>query len=951
MASKRDPLAELEGVAQCEELNAMFKSAFSSLQLIEPWREANIDHPRLQQIIQKIQGYTTVYFEAIRTSINTSQDGYWFSCDALELSSYLLDPETGPNDFQEYIEEMKIKANAAYRDSMTTLNKFRDVRKGLTEITKSIPREALVVPDGILEPFNRLLASQMGGERGFSLEIAIKEHKLEVLDMDKLLDDVDKFADWWSRKGLMLKAAERNASDLRSCKERLRVDMMQKRYTRIRDEYKQYEVQASLRLSIITDRFNDIYILQLFSFGAIIHKVRKLSRQKIQRDMIYLTREYKPNLGKTVTELGEDVYRMMLSLHEFQKALGGTNSSSFARVRKELKDQWEILRTCLQKCQKFALGVATIKNGFKEATRADLTNFLDSMRASAGEIQGISSTLKKFDMSSAFSKGRNSDGSATEIILFSTEGLQNDNLKSFVIDLMGVNKSLSEMDMALLRIKASIDILSQFWDNIYKRCDHLVKRLRVSRVPVETSIAKHTSVTWCNYREAIDKAVTSITNTHHAILMELCNYILDPDLSQNDRQDFSSGLERDSETSRDSFSETLARFADIRQSLNTFVDHIPKEVILNDRDFSRYFTRFYALSSSGANQGDSRVDVAIAGLRCEVSDMTTLSKAIDKFKRWCKEVEGTMKMAECSVNALSTEGSSEGGEQLRTAWGSVLKEYEYYKSLIVKIHDHWLEDISAATPNALASLEVSSPRRILNSIVYNAFKCMQIIEPWRRASSNNPALSKVILDICQFSSNYYDAIDISIDTAQNGYQFSDDVIELCGFLLNETIDIEELREYIDDMKSKAQDAWEECTAALTKFRKVRQDLLEIMKRVPKEVLEVDTTKPSIRIPCFGEQAGEERDMGLVDAVSELDLAIIDLGTLSTSVDRFVNWWADMETVLRNMEEKGSDLQPKKNKLRVRQLRKTWTGVREDYKQYKKKIIQLQDYYSSQLSDS
>lgn len=513
MASKRDPLAELEGVAQCEELNAMFKSAFSSLQLIEPWREANIDHPRLQQIIQKIQGYTTVYFEAIRTSINTSQDGYWFSCDALELSSYLLDPETGPNDFQEYIEEMKIKANAAYRDSMTTLNKFRDVRKGLTEITKSIPREALVVPDGILEPFNRLLASQMGGERGFSLEIAIKEHKLEVLDMDKLLDDVDKFADWWSRKGLMLKAAERNASDLRSCKERLRVDMMQKRYTRIRDEYKQYEVQLRSH----------------YPQGQKVEPSEDSAYYKTRVDPAFRLNNL-PNLGKTVTELGEDVYRMMLSLHEFQKALGGTNSSSFARVRKELKDQWEILRTCLQKCQKFALGVATIKNGFKEATRADLTNFLDSMRASAGEIQGISSTLKKFDMSSAFSKGRNSDGSATEIILFSTEGLQNDNLKSFVIDLMGVNKSLSEMDMALLRIKASIDILSQFWDNIYKRCDHLVKRLRVSRVPVETSIAKHTSVTWCNYREAIDKAVTSITNTHHAILMELCNYILDPDL-------------------------------------------------------------------------------------------------------------------------------------------------------------------------------------------------------------------------------------------------------------------------------------------------------------------------------------------------------------------------------------------------------------------------------------
>jgi len=40
MPSAQDPLAELEDVAPCKELTAIVDGAFTSIQMIEPWREA-----------------------------------------------------------------------------------------------------------------------------------------------------------------------------------------------------------------------------------------------------------------------------------------------------------------------------------------------------------------------------------------------------------------------------------------------------------------------------------------------------------------------------------------------------------------------------------------------------------------------------------------------------------------------------------------------------------------------------------------------------------------------------------------------------------------------------------------------------------------------------------------------------------------------------------------------
>jgi hypothetical protein len=151
-----DALAKLEDVKPNKGLSAMVDGAFSSLRHgVEQGNlialrllyltNSSSNHPQLQQVIQKIQVHTVVYCEAIDTSIKTAQDGFDLSCDAIGLCGYLLEPDTDPNGLQEYIGDLHTKANRVYEDSLTTLNKFRDVRQGLIEVCYLTHRHSVLV--------------------------------------------------------------------------------------------------------------------------------------------------------------------------------------------------------------------------------------------------------------------------------------------------------------------------------------------------------------------------------------------------------------------------------------------------------------------------------------------------------------------------------------------------------------------------------------------------------------------------------------------------------------------------------------------------------------------------------------------------------------------------------------------------------------------------------------
>lgn len=86
-------------------------------------------------------------------------------------------------------------------------------------------------------------------ERDLDLEAAMKELNLVASDVAKLADDVGKFAGWWTGTETALSKAEKDARGLRPGKDRLRVKVIQKQWTIIRDDYKQYKAQVCRRIA------------------------------------------------------------------------------------------------------------------------------------------------------------------------------------------------------------------------------------------------------------------------------------------------------------------------------------------------------------------------------------------------------------------------------------------------------------------------------------------------------------------------------------------------------------------------------------------------------------------------------------------------------------------------------------------------------------------------------
>lgn len=78
-------------------------------------------------------------------------------------------------------------------------------------------------------------------------------------------------------------------------------------------------------------------------------------------------------------------------------------------------------------------------------------------------------------------------------------------------------------------------------------------------------------------------------------------------------------------------------------------------------------------------------------------------------------------------------------------------------------------------------------------------------------------------------------------------------------------------------------------------------------------------------------------MDLEAAMKELNLVALNVAKLAEDVGKFAGWWVEMETALEKTEKDASGLKPGRDKLRVKAIRKQWTVIRDDYKQYKVQV--------------
>jgi hypothetical protein len=99
-------------------------------------------------------------------------------------------------------------------------------------------------------------------------------------------------------------------------------------------------------------------------------------------------------------------------------------------------------------------------------------------------------------------------------------------------------------------------------------------------------------------------------------------------------------------------------------------------------------------------------------------------------------------------------------------------------------------------------------------------------------SSGHPAVSKIIQDVRKQSQVYCKAIDMSVQTADDGCAFSTEAIDLCDFLLSEDNTAEDLVDFISEMRETAVAAHRAATKTSEKFRSVRTGLFEVGSHCP-----------------------------------------------------------------------------------------------------------------------
>jgi hypothetical protein len=79
---------------------------------------------------------------------------------------------------------------------------------------------------------------------------------------------------------------------------------------------------------------------------------------------------------------------------------------------------------------------------------------------------------------------------------------------------------------------------------------------------------------------------------------------------------------------------------------------------------------------------------------------------------------------------------------------------------------------------------------------------------------------------------YYEAIDMSIKTAEDGHAFSSDIIDLCDFLLDPSTELSDILAYVETIRDKASRAHTDSKATMEKFRAVRAGLYKARYRHP-----------------------------------------------------------------------------------------------------------------------
>lgn len=222
-------------------------------------------------------------------------------------------------------------------------------------------------------------------------------------------------------------------------------------------------------------------------------------------------------------------------------------------------------------------------------------------------------------------------------------------------------------------------------------------------------------------------------------------------------------------------------------------------------------------------------------------------------------------------------------------------------------------------------LDQSSQGSGLDHIASYAEQILKLITFRSKSSGSKNHVALFILEGIQIFKEqdcaYLQAIDMNINTAEQGCALSKNAIDFCSLLLDPSCDGQEISEHASELRSIATRAAVAATEASGMFRNIRTTLLGAIRHIGQTFETIPGFQPKF-----------------TDPESSILQNIVDgLFTLYKSVDLFAGWVVDMETNLKVIEGQSmSDTTPP----RVITINKRWEEVGHDYASYKLKIGRL-----------
>jgi hypothetical protein len=278
--------------------------------------------------------------------------------------------------------------------------------------------------------------------------------------------------------------------------------------------------------------------------------------------------------------------------------------------------------------------------------------------------------------------------------------------------------------------------------------------------------------------------------------------------------------------------------------------------------------------------------------------------------------------------------------------------------------------------------------QLLDSILQDAFLNMHLIGPWRNArfgyhtfylslpeylirfvSTDHSVLKEHIEKIKERRVEYCDAIDMSIQTAQDGHKISRDAVTLCNYLRNKTQPQEQIQALILEMKAKAKVAHQDCKETMEMFKSVNRGLIKVRpysdpfihalrlifrlrshnksrKKSNSSHRFITGTNLSLRwwaikmnkvgsagpmSPRLSSLSYYSEQIEFESAMETLVKATNGFANLAKSTNLFAEWWATVRSEISHVKKDVVALQ--NSEQRIGTMEKRWRLVNEHFKQY------------------